>query len=70
LAENDKDFRRYFDTVLRVDPFTDEASKGGDKAWRIGIGIVLDAIERLNPAHPNHREALEIWPLVLSPRSH
>jgi hypothetical protein len=71
LARTDRDWRRYFDTVLRADPFTDEGDKGANsKTWLIGIGIVLDAIARQDPAHPNHRTALEIWPVVLGPQRH
>lgn len=68
LAESDKDFRRYFQTVERTDPCTSEADKGGPKAWLTGICIVLDAVARQNPAHPN--EALEIWPIIIGPQLH
>ena len=68
LAKTDRDWHRYFGTVLRADPFTDEGDKGANsKTWLIGIGIVLDAIERQNPVHPNHRRELEIWPIIVSP---
>ena len=70
LAKTDRDFRRYFETVLRADPFTDEGDKGGARAWFIGVGIVLDAIGRQRPTHPNHRAALEIWPVMFGARFH
>jgi hypothetical protein len=60
LADTDKDF----------DPFIDEADKGGAKSWVIGICIVLDAVARCAPGHINHRDDLEIWPLVLGAPRH
>jgi hypothetical protein len=70
LAENDQDFRRYFMTVLRADPFTNEADKGRPRAWLMGVGIVLDAIQRTDPQHILHRPNLEIWPVVVAPLRH
>ena len=43
--------------MLRADPFTDEADKGVAKAWRLGVGIVLDAIEPTNSAPPLPQDA-------------